>query len=263
MSTYNYDTINQTKSIFSNISLEDIRCHYTLWSEEGQKRWFVYKCKKKENLEKFSKTFKVSSWIIMSPALNSQEGLANFNIMPFMSHMTIDAINRKIQIMKNKLLEQDINEDYSTIPLWYEVSQESIDDTVKEVNLKVSSKAIVNIIKNILEISEGNILSLINVVKDLNIESVFNFKKTNENKKKVKTSTDVDGVKVYVLFDYTQNVSNSKYLIKRFFRFSKKKIEITGTIFIFKPRNKAAREICKQLLHFKVENILQNARISY
>lgn len=262
MSTYNYENINKTKSIFSNISLEDIRCHYTLWSEEGQQRWFVYKCKIKEDLEEFSKTFRVSSWIMMSPALNSQEGLANFNIMPFMSHMTINAINRKIQIMKNKLLEQDKNEDNSNIPLWYEVSQETIDDKVKEVNLSVSSKAIVNIIKNILEISEGNILSIVNVVKDLNIESVFNFKKTKEYKKKVKTSTDVDGVKVYVLFDYNHQVSNSKYLIKRLFRFSKKKIEINGTIYIFKPRNKAAREICKKLLHYKVENIIQNAIIN-
>ena len=57
-------------------------------------------------------------------------------------------------------------------------------------------------------------------------------------------------------------VSNSKYLIKRFFRFSKKKIEINGTIYIFKPRNKAAREICKKLLHYKVENIIQNAIIN-
>jgi len=261
MTTYDYDTINNTQSIFSNISLEDIRTHYTLWSEEGQKRWFVYKCKIKKDLEKFSNTFKVSSWIIMSPGLNSQEGLANFNIMPFMSHMTIDAINRKIQIMKNILLQQNREEDEYNIPLWYEASEDYIDEKVKEVNLSVSGKAIVNIIKNILEISEGNILSIVNVVKNLNIEGVFNFKKTKERKKKVKTSTDVDGVKVYVLFDYNHNVSNSKYLIKRFFRFSKKKIEVNGKIFIFKPRNKAAREICKKLLHCKVEDIIQNARL--
>ena len=53
----------------------------------------------------------------MSPGLNSQEGLANFNMMPFMSHMTIDAINRKIQIMKNILLQQNREEDEYNIPL--------------------------------------------------------------------------------------------------------------------------------------------------
>ena len=255
-----YDTINNTKAIYSNISLEDIRTHYTLWSEEGQRNWFVYKCKSKQDLEEFGKTFKVSSWIMMSPALNSQEGLLNNNHVPFMSHMTIDAINSKIQEMKNRLLQQNREEDADSIPLWYEASEEILDEKVKETNITVSGKAIINTVKNILEFSEGNILSIINVVNNLNIEGVFNFSKSIDKKKKVKTSIDIDGVTVYVLFDYTHKVSNSKYLIKRVFGFSKKKIQINGDIFIFKPRNKAAREICKRLLHCKVKDIIQNAR---
>ena len=34
---------------------------------------------------------------MMSPGLHNQEGQLNNNIMPFMSHMTADAINRKYQ----------------------------------------------------------------------------------------------------------------------------------------------------------------------
>ena len=35
-----YNDINNTKAVYSNISLEDMRTHYTLWSEEGQKKWY-------------------------------------------------------------------------------------------------------------------------------------------------------------------------------------------------------------------------------
>lgn len=66
---------------------------------------FVYKCKSKADLHKFGGSFTVSSWIMMSQALNTQEGLLNNNHSPFISHMTIDTINRKIQEMKNRLLQ--------------------------------------------------------------------------------------------------------------------------------------------------------------
>ena len=91
-----YDEINNTKAIYSNISLEDIRTHYTLWSEEGQKKWYVYKCKEKTPLKIFGTSFKYSSWIMMCPGLHNQEGLLNNNMWPGMSHKTIEAINRKI-----------------------------------------------------------------------------------------------------------------------------------------------------------------------
>ena len=164
--------------------------------------------------------------------------------------------------MKNRLLQQNIEEDAIITPLWYEASEENLDEKVKETNITVSGRAIINTVKNILEFSEGNILSIINVVNNLNIEGVFNFSRTEDKKKKVKTSTDIDGVTVYVLFDYTHKVSNSKYLIKRVYGFSKKKIQINGEIFIFKPRNKTAREICNRLLDYKVKDIKKKKKRS-
>jgi len=255
-----YDNINNTKALYSNISLEDIRTHYTLWSEEGQKKWYVYKCKAKWALDEFGKSFKSSTWIMMSPGLHNQEGQLNNNFMPFMSHMTIDAINRKINEMKEKLRKQNIEEDKDSTPLWYEASEKYINEKVKAYKINVSIGAIVNKIKDILLASQGDIISMVNVVKNLNIEGMFNFAKTSDRNRVVKTSTDIDGIKVYILFDYTQEISNSQYSLKKVFGFSKKKIHIVGSYYIFKPKNKAATDQCKKLLNCKVGDLILNAK---
>ena len=67
-----YNEINNTKAMYSNISITDVRSHYTLWSEEGQRKWYVYKCLSKEPLSEFGKSFKTSTWIMMSPGLHNQ-----------------------------------------------------------------------------------------------------------------------------------------------------------------------------------------------
>ena len=255
-----YNDINNTKAVYSNISLEDMRTHYTLWSEEGQKKWYVYKCKAKGALADFGKSFKSSTWIMMSPGLHNQEGQLNNNFMPFMSHMTIDAINRKISEMKKKLKAQNDLDDKDTTPIWYEASENYINEKVKEYKLNISIGAIVNKVKNILLASQGDIISMVDVVRNLNIEGLFNFAKTTDKKRVVKTSTDIDGVKVYILFDYTQQISDSKSSVKKVFGFSKKKIQIEGNYYIFKPKNKAAIDQCKQLLNCKVADLIQNAK---
>ena len=255
-----YNEINSTKAIYSNISLDDIRTHYTLWSEEGQKKWYVYKCKEKYALETFGKTFTYSSWIMMSPALFNQEGQKNNNHWPLFSHRTIAAINSKISERKKQLDEQQKQWDKESRELWYEVSVNSIDEKVKETNLNISIGSIIKKVSDILTSSQGDILSMINVVKNLKLESAFNFHKSTDKKKVVKSANDIDGIKVYILFDIKHDISNSQYRIKRLLRCSKKKIHIVGQYYIFKPKNKLAEEKCKNLLNCKINELLQRAR---
>ena len=257
-----YDEINNTKAIYSQISLNDIRTHYTLWSEEGQKQWYVYKCKTKKHLEEFGKPkhWPYSSWIMMSPALYNQEGLLNNNKWPGFSHRTIEAINSKISEMKNKLKKEQQEWDNNPTPLWYEASEDSMDEKVKEVRLQLSIGSIINKVEEILLATQGDILSMAKVVKNLQLDSTFNFAKTKDHKKKVKSASDVDGVEVFILFDCSHTISDSQYKIKRVCGFSKKKIHIKGQYYIFKPKNKAAIKVCENLQHSKISELLQNAR---
>ena len=55
-------------------------------------------------------------------------------------------------------------------------------------------------------------------------------------------------------------ISDSNYKVKRVFGFSKKKIHIKGHYYIFKPKNKAAIDTCKNLLNSKISELLHNAR---
>ena len=254
-----YNDINSTKAIYTNISVDDMRSHYTLWSEEGSKKWYVYKCRTKGPLSEFGKSFKSSTWIMMSPGLHNQEGQLNNNFMPFMSHMTIDAINRGIIEMRGKIQRKNTEEDNDPTPLWYEASENYLDEKVKEYKINVSIGSMINTIRNILQSSGGDILSIINVVKNINIEGVFNFSKSTDKKRVVKTTTDSDGVNVYILFDYIHKTTDSVSSVKRVFGFSKKKIHVIGHYYIFKPKNKAAREICKRLLNCKVGDLIRNA----
>tara|TARA_A200000159_G_C7222029_1_gene296535 strand:- start:70 stop:852 length:783 start_codon:yes stop_codon:yes gene_type:complete len=255
-----YDEINNTKATYSKISLNDIRTHYTLWSEEGQKQWYVYKCKTKSPLDKFGKSFGYSSWIMMSPALDTQEGLLNNNRWPGFSHRTIQAINGKITEMKNKLKKEQEKWDNNPTPLWYEASEDSMDEKVKEVRLQVSIGSIINKVKDILLATQGDILSMTKVVGNLKLDSTFNFAKTTDHKKVVKSANDVDGVEVFVLFDCNHIISDSQYKIKRVCGFSKKKIHIKGHYYIFKPKNKAAIKVCENLQNSKIGELLQSAR---
>jgi len=257
-----YDEINNTKATYSKISLNDIRTHYTLWSEEGQKQWYVYKCKTKRHLDEFGKpeNWPYSSWVMMSPRLHNQEGLLNNNKWPGFSHKTIEAINGKISEMKNKLEKEEQEWDNNPTPLWYEASEDSIDEKVKEVRLEVSIGSIINKVKQILLATQGDILSMAKVVGNLQLNSTFNFAKTTDHKKKVKSASDVDGVEVFILFDCSHTISDSQYKIKRVCGFSKKKIHIKGRYYIFKPKNKAAKKVCENLQHSKINELLQNAR---
>jgi len=255
-----YDEINNTKAVYSGISLEDIRTHYTLWSEEGQRQWYVYKCKTKSPLDKFGKSFGYSSWIMMSPALHNQEGLLNNNRWPGFSHRTIQAINGKITEMKNKLKKEQEKWDQDKNPLWYEASEDSMDEKVKEVRLQISIGSIINKVKDILLTTQGDILSMTKVVGNLKLDSTFNFAKTTDHKKVVKSANDVDGVEVFVLFDCNHIISDSQYKIKRVCGFSKKKIHIKGHYYIFKPKNKAAIKVCENLQNSKISELLQSAR---
>jgi hypothetical protein len=255
-----YDEINNTKATYSKISLNDIRTHYTLWSEEGQRQWYVYKCKTKSPLDKFGKSFGYSSWIMMSPALDTQEGLLNNHRWPGFSHRTIQAINGKITEMKNKLKKEQEKWDNNPTPLWYEASEDSMDEKVKEVRLQVSIGSIINKVKDILLATQGDILSMTKVVRNLQLDSTFNFAKTTDHKKKVKSASDVDGVEVFVLFDCSHTISDSQYKIKRVCGFSKKKIHIKGHYYIFKPKNKAAIKVCENLQNSKIRELLQSAR---
>ncbi len=255
-----YDEINNTKAIYSNISIPDIRTHYTLWSEEGLHQWYVYKCKEKHPLDNFGSYFRTSTWIMMSPGLHNQEGQKNNNWMPGMRHRTLEAINRKITEIKEKIKEKNKKEDEDISPLWYEASEDNFDEKVKEVNLSLSIGSIISKVKDILQASQGDILSMAKVVTNLKLECTFNFSKSQEQKKVVKSAMDVDGVEVFILFDYNHKISDSNHKIKRVFGFSKKKIHMKANYYIFKPRNKAARDICKNLLNCKISELLHNAR---
>ena len=221
-----YDEINNTKATYSKISLNDIRTHYTLWSEEGQRQWYVYKCKTKSPLDKFGKSFGYSSWIMMSPALHNQEGLLNNNRWPGFSHRTIQAINGKITEMKNKLKKEQEKWDQDKNPLWYEASEDSMDEKVKEVRLQISIGSIINKVKDILLTTQGDILSMTKVVGNLKLDSTFNFAKTTDHKKVVKSANDVDGVEVFVLFDCNHIISDSQFILKDTIIFLNTKIKL-------------------------------------
>ena len=126
--------------------------------------------------------------------------------------------------MKNKLKAQNDLDDKDTTP-WYEASENYINEKVKKYKLNVSIGVIVNKVKTILLASQGDIISA-DVVRNLNIEGLFNFAKTTDKKESSKTSTDIDGVKVYILFDYIQKISDSKSTIKKVFGFSKRKFKL-------------------------------------
>ena len=196
----------------------------------------------------------------MSPALDTQEGLLNNNRWPGFSHRTIQAINGKITEMKNKLKKEQEKWDNNPTPLWYEASEDSMDEKVKEVRLQVSIGSIINKVKDILLATQGDILSMTKVVGNLKLDSTFNFAKTTDHKKVVKSANDVDGVEVFVLFDCNHIISDSQYKIKRVCGFSKKKIHIKGHYYIFKPKNKAAIKVCENLQNSKIRELLQSAR---
>ena len=94
---------------------------------------------------------------------------------------------------------------------------------LKAYKINVSIGAIINKIKGVLLACEGDIISMVNVVKNLNIEGMFNFAKTFDRNRVVKTSTDIDGVNVYILFDYTQEISNSQCSLKKYLDYLKRK----------------------------------------
>jgi len=83
---------------------------------------------------------------------------------PGFSHRTIGAINSKISEMKNKLLKEQQEWDNNPSPLWYEASEDSMDEKVKEVRLQVSIGSIINKVKDILLATQGDILSMTKVV---------------------------------------------------------------------------------------------------
>jgi hypothetical protein len=135
-----------------------------------------------------------------------------------------------------------------------------MDEKVKEVRLQVSIGSIINKVKDILLATQGDILSITKVVGNLKLDSTFNFAKTTDHKKVVKSANDVDGVEVFVLFDCNHIISDSQYKIKRVCGFSKKKIHIKGHYYIFKPKNKAAIKVCENLQNSKISELLQSAR---
>ena len=147
------------------------------------------------------------------------------------------------------------------IPLcqvWYEASKNEYEEKVKEFKIDVSIGSMINKIQNILQGSGGDILSIIKVVKSLgNFQGVFNFAKSTDKKRVVKTTTDSDGVNVYILFDHTHKITTHTHMKL----YSKKKIHVTGYYYFFKPKNKAAREIhvCKKLLNSKVDDLISSA----
>ena len=97
------------------------------------------------------------------------------------------------------------------IPLcqvWYEASKNEYEEKVKEFKIDVSIGSMINKIQNILQGSGVDILSIIKVVKSLgNFQGVFNFAKSTDKKRVVKTTTDSDGVNVYILFDHTHKIT--------------------------------------------------------
>ena len=56
-----YNDINNTKAVYSNISLEDMGNSLYNLVRRGSKKWYVYKCQVKGALADFGKSFKTSS----------------------------------------------------------------------------------------------------------------------------------------------------------------------------------------------------------
>ena len=258
--SFTNDDINNTKSVYSNISTSDIMINYTLWSEEGQQNWFVYKCRNKMDLQRFGKTFSYSSWIMMAPGLSTQEGLLNNNRVPFFSHKTIEAINRKITEIKKRIVQEQQVLDNNSIPLWYEYSSHIVNENVKEYNINIAIGNIAHKIKGLIETTSGNILSIYNVLKDIHLESEFHFYDSNEKKLFVKCSKDIDNKPVYLMMEFTQTRNQSRHAIKRVFGFSKNKVSIIGRYYLLKPQNRAAENLCNNLTNDGALHIINQIR---
>jgi hypothetical protein len=150
-----------------------------------------------------------------------------------------------------KILYKDkINQE----PKWYLYQKDTIEKKTKEVDIKINLNDLATAVSASIQIYAGNIVGLVNTIKDLTINLGHTLVNENDSKELIKIF-EQDGKKYFMLFKLEKQIKEKTAIGNLF-----KSIQFTfiAKYLLLSPENDCAIDICNDLMNDNIENKLDS-----
>jgi len=223
-------------------NINDFNCYYCLdtgknWNERGTGAFIdmrgsydIRKCNHCSN----------GGWVECTNTTNhkSPSGIKIFHKNTVTENDIIDQL--KI-FYKDKLAEE---------PEWYLYQKDTIDRKTKETDININVNDLAIAVSASLKIYAGNLIGVIQELKDLTINMSFTLSEDNDSKEVIKRY-DQDDRTYYLLFKLSRKIKE-RSAIGNFFK--SRKFTFTAKYLILSPKNNCAQEICNDLMNDNIQD---------
>lgn len=257
----------------ANINLNDdslnetLRTNYSVWTEEGTRNVKVYLCTTKFEAIQFLKSFKLSTGFVLDKMLKSE---LYTNAHSFLFNRTKDYIRGKISDRKWKMEQSIIKEneekvriqqerfkqiqeekDANPYRMWSFNVKDNFHKLSKSTDFSLEIGKIVDKINSSITGINGDITSLVKLLKDVTVE--FSSNTVDETGEKMITKKNNN--REYIFIKYKIANKTKKRRLSGIFGFKKELKEIEGEYMILKPDNRASIDWCEQIMDRRITNI--------
>ena len=147
---------------------------------------------------------------------------------------------------------EQIKNDMNPNPLWFYYKKDNVNKEIKSINIDIEIGKITDKICDAIKASGCDIISLIDLIKELKVNLKMSMESSVANKKEITQFKDSNNKFTYLVLIFSNEIitSNCKCLEWCGFDYAKSKFSLDYTI--YKPKNKAAQIECDKHMNKNV-----------
>jgi len=170
----------------------------------------------------------------------------------------IDELKQKNNELNTKKEHEKEELDKISHPLWLYYKNESTTNEVNSGDVELEIGKIANNIIDCLNAAGGNVIEIANIIKNFKLNAGMTMCKSEINKTEIEQIKDSNGNVTYLILKLKNKIIISNSFIVKCFTCNSKRVLLDIKYKIIKPKNKAAKDLCDEIVSRGIDNDMNN-----
>jgi hypothetical protein len=159
--------------------------------------------------------------------------------------MKIDLEKMKHDEVERQSIEQ-IENDMNPEPMWSYYKKDNINKEIKSADIDIEIGKITTKVCEAIKASHGDIIELVDLIKELKLDLKMSMETSHTNKKEIKQVKDSNNKFTYIILIFSNDIIKSNCMCLEWCGFNNRTNKFSLQYTIIKPKNKAAQRECEK-----------------
>jgi len=177
-------------------------------------------------------------------------------VKPILELQEKERINLELQKMKHGEAErasiEQLENDMNPEPMWSYYKKDNINKEIKSADIDIEIGKITTKVCEAIKASHGDIIELVDLIKELKLDLKMSMETSHTNKKEIKQVKDSNNKFTYIILIFSNDIMKSNCVCLEWCGFDYNKSKFSLDYTICKPKNKAAQKECDKHMNKNV-----------